>query len=94
MTPAAYLPGQEVRPRVHTERPEIGLFSSVGAYNQHTTVQPIIYQFRKNAHLISAAISAIYKTMQKLYSVFNGRYRTTVGKLSWSVILLFSKLLH
>ena len=43
---------------------EMGLFSSVNAYNSATTTEATIYQFAKNVHLISPAISVIYKIVK------------------------------
>jgi len=42
----------------------MGLFSSLGAYNQHTTVQPVICKFAKNVYntsFISLALTVIYE---------------------------------
>ena len=40
--------------------PQIGPFSSLGAYNATTTRKPLISQFSKNAHSISPVILVPY----------------------------------
>jgi hypothetical protein len=48
----------------HAEHPEMDPFSSVAAYNPKTTVQPVICQFRKKAHLISHVFAVNYKKVK------------------------------
>ena len=44
-------------------------FSSVGAYNPDTTVQPIICQFCKNVDAISAVLAVGYKKVKNCATV-------------------------
>jgi len=54
---------------VHAQHAEMGLFSSVGAYNATTTRNPIICQFAEKAHFISAVLAVGYEEVKKCVTV-------------------------
>lgn len=48
--------------------------SQVESCNGTTTAHPVISQFRKNAHVISALLAVVYDKLEKLGDGFNGLF--------------------
>jgi hypothetical protein len=68
------------------DAPKTAPFSRVGAYNRCTTQKPVICQFAKNVHLISALIAVLYKK-DKIWRRFNGLVQQflTVSSERWLI---------
>ncbi len=50
--------------RAANRRPKMAPFSRENLYNQNTTVQPVICQFRKNSLLTSHVMKVLYKKVK------------------------------
>jgi hypothetical protein len=53
---------ERTKPRI--DAPKMAPFSRENPYNHPTTRKPVICQFPKNAHLISAVMADVYKKMK------------------------------